>query len=107
MSGRAEAIVIYGMESIRKYVSNSRIGAQLSSPIFAKYFNNISWLIFEKIFTLFVALVVNIYVARYLQPESFGLLNYAISFVGIFSAFTSLGLDQILVRELSKKPDMR
>jgi len=67
-----------------------------------KYFENISWLIFEKGFTLAVGLVVGIYVARYLQPEQFGLLNYAISFVSIFSAFSTLGIDQIIVRELAR-----
>lgn len=92
------------MELLRRYVSNSKVAIHFRSPSFQKYFQNVSWLIFEKIFTLFVALLVNIYVARYLQPESFGLLNYAISFVGIFSAFTTLGLDQIIVRELARNP---
>ena len=55
-----------------------------------KYFENAFWLIFEKGFTLVVGLVVGIYVARYLQPENFGLLNYTISFVSIFSAFSTL-----------------
>jgi O-antigen/teichoic acid export membrane protein len=47
-------------------------------------------------------MVVGIYVARYLKPEAFGLLNYGIGFVSIFSAFSTLGMDQILVRELAK-----
>lgn len=95
------------MEVIWKYIGNTWIRGWISSPIFRKYFQNVTWLIFEKIFSLFVALIVNIYVARYLQPENFGLLNFAISFVGIFSAFTSLGLDQILVRELAKHPELK
>jgi O-antigen/teichoic acid export membrane protein len=70
---------------------------------FKKYFENASWLFVEKGFALVVGMVVGIYVARYLQPESFGLLNYAISFVSIFSAFSTLGMDQIIVRELAKK----
>ncbi|ELR68502.1 hypothetical protein C900_00336 [Fulvivirga imtechensis AK7] len=74
---------------------------------FHKYFQNVSWLLFEKVFTLFVAMVVGIYIARYLQPEQYGLLNYAISFVGIFSAFATLGLDQIIVRELAKDMDQK
>src|SRR3954468_23514680 len=74
---------------------------------FKKYFENAFWLIFEKVFTLFVGMLVGIYVARYLHPESYGLLNYAISFVSIFSAFSTLGLDQIVVRELAKTPERR
>src|SRR6266850_2198752 len=71
---------------------------------FRKYIENAFWLIFEKGFSLFVGLVVAISVARYLRPESYGLLNYALSFVSIFSAFSTLGLDQIIVRELAKAP---
>src|SRR6478609_404721 len=77
------------------------------SQRFRKYSENISWLIFEKGFTLLVGLIVGVYVARYLQPENFGLLNYAISFVSIFSAFSTLGLDQIIVRELAKAPERK
>jgi O-antigen/teichoic acid export membrane protein len=72
---------------------------------FHKYVENVSWLIFEKGLTLFAGMIVGIYVARYLRPESFGLLNYSISFVGIFSAFSTLGMDQIIVRELAKAPE--
>src|SRR5882672_1987220 len=71
---------------------------------FRKYIENAFWLIFEKGFSLFVGLVVAISVARYLRAESYGLLNYALSFVSIFSAFSTLGVDQIIVRELAKEP---
>jgi O-antigen/teichoic acid export membrane protein len=69
---------------------------------FRKYIENASWLIFEKGFSLFVGLVVAISVARYLRSENYGLLNYSLSFVSIFSAFSTLGIDQIIVRELAK-----
>ncbi|HLZ16592.1 MAG TPA: flippase [Cyclobacteriaceae bacterium] len=74
---------------------------------FRKYAENIFWLSFEKGFSLFVGLVVTVSVARYLRPESFGLLNYALSFVSIFSAFSTLGIDQIMVRELAKEPERK
>src|SRR5258706_966266 len=72
-----------------------------------KYVENAFWLIFEKGFSLFVGMVVGIYIARYLRPESYGLSNYSLSFVSIFSAFSTLGLDQIIVRELAKGPGRR
>ena len=74
---------------------------------FRKYIENAAWLLFEKGLTLGIGMFVGIYTARYLQPESFGLLNYAISYVAIFSAFASLGLDQIIIRELVKDHDKR
>ena len=56
----------------------------------------------EKVIRLLIALTVGVLVTRYLGPEEFGILSYAQSFVGLFAAFSSLGLSDILVRELVK-----
>jgi len=74
---------------------------------FRKYFANTSWLLGERILRMGVSLFVGIYVARYLGPERFGLLSYANSFVGIFVALATLGLDEVVVRELVKTPEQR
>ena len=50
-------------------------------PGFRKYFVNTSWLLGERILRIPVSLLVGIYVARYLGPERFGLLSYALIFV--------------------------
>ena len=74
---------------------------------FKCYANNIFWLMGEKILRMFVALFVGIWIARYLGPEQFGLLSYAQSFVFLFTAITTLGLDGIVVRELVKDESRR
>ena len=74
---------------------------------FRKYFANTSWLMGERILRMGVSLFVGIYVARYLGPERYGLLSYANSFVGIFLALATLGLDDVVVRELVKTPEQR
>ena len=74
---------------------------------FRKYFANTSWLLGERALRMAVSLFVSIYVARYLGPERFGLLSYALSFVGIFVALATLGLDEVVVRELIKTPEQR
>lgn len=61
----------------------------------------------HRILSMVVALFVGVYVARYLGPEGFGLLSYAGSFAGLFTAIATLGLDGIMVRELVKNPDRR
>ena len=78
-----------------------------ASPGFRKYFANTSWLLGERVLRMAVTLFVGIYVARYLGPERFGLLSYALSFVWLFSSLASFGLDDILVRELVKCPERR
>jgi O-antigen/teichoic acid export membrane protein len=74
---------------------------------FVKYFKNTSWLFGEKILRMVVGLFVGIWVARYLGPEQFGLFSYAQSFVGLFTAIATLGLDGIIVRELVKDESRR
>jgi O-antigen/teichoic acid export membrane protein len=74
---------------------------------FRKYFANTSWLMGERILRMGVSLFVGIYVVRYLGPERYGLLSYALSFVWLFSALASFGLDDILVRELVQSPEKR
>ena len=72
-----------------------------------KYFKNTSWLFAEKIIRMMVGLFIGIWVARYLGPEQFGLFSYAVSFVGLFTAISTLGLDTIVVRELVKNESNR
>ena len=53
----------------------------IAHPGFRKYFANTSWLLGERVLRMVVSLLVGIYVARYLGPERFGLLSYALSFL--------------------------
>ncbi|NOZ24821.1 MAG: flippase [Nitrospirae bacterium] len=66
---------------------------------------NTGWLFADRLFRMVVGLFVGVWVARYLGPEQYGVLNYAIAFVGLFSVLSSLGLDKIVVRELVKHPE--
>lgn len=71
-----------------------------------KLIKNISWLFFDKIIRIFGGLIVGIWVARYLGPSDFGVLNYALAYTALFMLFVKLGLDQIIVREVVKKPKL-
>ncbi|MFZ2630253.1 MAG: flippase [Desulfosalsimonadaceae bacterium] len=70
-----------------------------------KIISNISWLFFEKFFNMGLGLIIGIFVARYLGPDRFGLLNYAMAFVALFTPLAGLGLDSVVVREIIAKPD--
>ena len=80
----------------------SKLIALINHQGFMKYFKNTSWLFGEKILRMVVGLFVGIWGARYLGPEQFGLFSYAKSFVGLFTAIATLGLNGIVVRELVK-----
>jgi O-antigen/teichoic acid export membrane protein len=67
---------------------------------FIKYFNNTLWLFVSKILGFFSAIFVGAWVARYLGPETFGLLAYSNSLVALFLPIAMIGLNDIIVKEL-------
>lgn len=56
---------------------------------------------------MIVALFVGVWVARYLGPEQYGLWNYAIAFVALFTGFAALGLDSIVIRDIVINPKIK
>lgn len=72
---------------------------------FQAVINNSGWLFADKVFRMGVGLIVGVWTARYLGPEKYGLLNFAFAFTALFSAFSTLGLDGIVIRELVKKTE--
>ena len=74
---------------------------------FKKYLANTSWLFLEKGVRLVAGFVVGVLVARHLGPEQFGQLSYVQSFVVLLASVATLGLDDIVIRELVKNPERR
>jgi len=72
-----------------------------------RYFANTGWMFFGQMFSLLVSFFIGAWIARYLGPENYGILNYAVAFVGLFSFISALGIDAILSRELVKYPEKR
>jgi len=72
------------------------------NPEFKKIVANINWLFIDKIIQMAVAFFVGIWMVRYLGPEKYGKLSYAIAFVALFGAFAKLGLESIVIKEAVK-----
>ncbi|MES3002261.1 MAG: flippase [Pseudomonadota bacterium] len=69
-------------------------------PHLARIARNVAWLSIDQLLRMGVGLAVGVWMARYLGPEQFGSLAYAIAFVGVFAAVGTLGLQPVVVREL-------
>jgi len=67
-----------------------------------KYFYNFNWLVIDKIIRVFGGLFIGVWVARYLGPIDFGILNYSLAFVAFFSFLSTLGLNSIVIKEVLK-----
>lgn len=71
----------------------------------ARLLANLNWLFADRVLRLVGGLLIGVWVARYLGPEQFGLLSYVMAFVALFGTVAKLGLDQIVVRDLSRSPE--
>lgn len=63
---------------------------------------NTGWLLFEQIFRMGLSLIVTSLMARYLGSENFGLINYSLAYIMIFTTVSNLGIDNIIVNEIIK-----
>lgn len=79
----------------------------LSHEGFKRYFANTGWMFFGQMFNLGLSFCIGIWMARYLGPENYGILNYVLAFVGLFAFIADLGVNSILNRELVKFPEKR
>lgn len=68
------------------------------------YLFNTSWMMGERVLHIGVAFAMAILLARYLGPEQFGILSYAISVTAIFASAGHMGLAGLVVREVVREP---
>ncbi|MDJ0647685.1 MAG: flippase [Xenococcaceae cyanobacterium MO_188.B19] len=66
--------------------------------------SNTSWLFFGKIFRLAISLFVGTWIARYLGPKDFGILQYALAFSSFFLPLSTAQMSPIITRDLVQKP---
>ncbi|MEG4112736.1 MULTISPECIES: flippase [unclassified Microcoleus] len=80
---------------------------QKLGPGLRQVLSNIAWLFTDQILQMGLGLVVGLWVARYLGPTQFGLLNYAIAFVSLFSSVATMGLGTLVVRNIARDPECK
>lgn len=68
-----------------------------------KIFGNSMWQILEKVLTMILSVIVTSIIARYLGTEKYGLANYIISIVMIFTTFSTLGMERITINDIVNK----
>jgi polysaccharide transporter, PST family len=79
------------LPNFSKFKSSSGLRAIIS---------NTGWLFAERILRMGAGLIVGVWVARYLGVNDYGLFNYALAFVSLFSPIFTLGLDDVVVNRI-------
>ena len=63
---------------------------------------NTGWVFAERLLRYTVGFLIGIWVARYLGPSEYGLLNYSLAFVTVFAFLSTLGVEPLAVRAMVK-----
>jgi len=74
-----------------------------NNEVVNKTLKNSGWLVGDKIFYMAIGVFVTAIVARYLGPGNFGQFNYALAFVALFTAISTLGMETLTVKAIVDK----
>ncbi|WP_172891195.1 flippase [Dolichospermum compactum] len=69
--------------------------------------DNTGWLFLGKVFRLFISLCVGTLAARYLGPDRFGTLQYALAFSSFFLPLSTSQMSKIITRDLVREPESK
>lgn len=78
---------------------------QLSRPGASAAAGNFGWLVMEKGIRLALGVCVGFWMARYLGPARLGTLSYCTAIITLMGIIPSLGLDEVIKRDLLQRPD--
>ncbi len=68
---------------------------------------NVFWLTISQIASRLIRAIIIIYAARSLGASEYGLFSYLLGLAGFFTIFSDVGVNQIVTREVTQKPDQR
>ena len=70
-----------------------------------RFLKNTSWIVGANIVQMILSFVIGMISARYLGPSNYGVINYVAAIVAFFTSIASLGMEGVLVQEISKDKD--
>jgi O-antigen/teichoic acid export membrane protein len=92
------------IESLKNLFLNWR-GLAKHRPNLYMAITNMGWLVSEKVLRILLGLVTFVFMARHLGPSDFGIFNYALAFLALFSSIATVGLNGPVVRDIVKEPN--
>ena len=71
----------------------------------SKEAKNAIWIIGGRIAQMILSFFVGVLTARYLGPSNYGIMNYAAAYVAFFTAFCTLGINSVIIKDFVDHPD--
>ncbi|MBE9013787.1 flippase [Pseudanabaenaceae cyanobacterium LEGE 13415] len=75
------------------------------SPHQRKIISNTGWLLISRVLRTVVNLFITALIARYLQPDGYGQLQYALAFCSFFLPLSTAQMGDVVTRDLVKNPE--
>jgi len=85
----------------------SAIRPLAARPGLSRILQNLFWLSADKGVAVLNGLLVGAYVARYLEPQRYGLFAYGFAIAAMLMPLIGLGFDKVMVRDYLRKPESR
>ena len=70
-----------------------------------KILSNSVWVIIQHLYSMLTSLILVALIARHLGPSDYGLINYCASLISMFTTLSGLGLDNLIVSEIIRRPE--
>jgi len=93
------------IESLTKVLPSSILRLITQRSSLRKIIANAGWLFADHVLALVAGFLVGAWVARYLGPTQYGIYNYAVAIVALFTPLVALGLKDIVIRDIVRAPD--
>jgi polysaccharide transporter, PST family len=115
-SSQAIHLVREDTQPIHEAASNPPIVPMLSkliqaseklSPSNRKIIGNTGWLFASRVFRIGVSLLISTWIARYLGPNRYGILQYALAFCSFFLPLSTAQMGPVTTRDLVQSPDSK
>jgi len=74
----------------------------LSKFNIGKVKKNISWILFQNVYSMILSLIFTGIIARHYGTEGYGIINFASSFVALFSFIAIFGTNHIIIKDLTE-----
>jgi PST family polysaccharide transporter len=93
------------IRSLEKVIPSSILRLITQRSSLRKIIINIGWLFADHAVALGASFLVGAWVARYLGPTQYGIYNYALAIVALFTPLVALGLKDIVIRDIVYAPE--
>ncbi|MCR4775948.1 MAG: flippase [Saccharofermentans sp.] len=67
--------------------------------------SNSVWIIIQHLYSMITSMVLVALIARHLGPSDYGWINYCTSYITLFTTLSGLGLDNVIVSEIIRRPE--